>query len=224
LYTVKMHEGVVKDPDMMANLCIENVKNDTLKGWFLLSNKLLKAKTFDQDYQDKLDMYQKYILSDEQKSKLQSFLLTIKAFGSGEKGYNFEGTTTDNKKVSFNDFKGKVVLVDVWATWCGPCKKEIPSLQKLEEEMKGTDVVFISYSVDKMKDHDTWVKMVADLKLGGVQLMGDADFKSPICTNYKINSIPRFMVFDRKGQIVTIDAPRPSNPQLKILLEKLLKM
>ena len=137
---------------------------------------------------------------------------------------NFEGKTVDGKSVSLTDFKGKVVLVDVWATWCGPCKQEIPALQKLEEEMAGKDVVFISYSIVEMKDHDKWVKMVSDIKLGGVQIMGPAAWKSPICTNYKIVGIPRFMVFNKNGQIVTIDSPRPSNPDLKKLLEKQLSL
>ena len=116
-----------------------------------------------------------------------------------------------------------MVVVDVWATWCGPCRAQTPHLKKLEEELKGRDVVFISYSVDEAKDLDKWKKLVAADGLGGVQLIGDAAFKSPICVNYKINAIPRFMVFDKAGNIVSIDAPRPSTPELKQLLENELK-
>ncbi len=84
-------------------------------------------------------------------------------------------------------------------------------------------MVFISYSVDKPTDLPKWKKLVADEKLGGVQLIGDAAFQSPICTNYKITAIPRFMVFDKSGNIVSVDAPRPSTPELKSLLEKYLQ-
>jgi len=157
------------------------------------------------------------------RKKLHDFELTIRKFGDNEPAIDFDGKTVEGKKVSLSDFKGKVVVVDVWATWCGPCKGEIPSLQKLEEEMKGQDVVFISYSIDDMKDHDKWIKFVADEKLGGVQIMGDLAWKSGICLNYKINAIPRFMVFNKQNQIVSIDAPRPSTPALKELIEKLLK-
>ncbi len=224
LFTIKANEGIKYSPELNDKLCIDNVKNDTLKGWFFINNQLLRARAYDQKYRDQLEKYKPYILTDAQKKKIHDFELTIRSFGDGEMAMNFEGKTVDGKSVSLTDFKGKVVLVDVWATWCGPCKQEIPALQKLEEEMAGKDVVFISYSIDEMKDHDKWVKMVADMKLGGVQIMGPAAWKSPICTNYKIVGIPRFMVFNKNGQIVTIDSPRPSNPDLKKLLEKQLSL
>jgi len=203
-------------------LVLTRVKNDTLKGWYFINNQLLRAKTYDVVYRDKVEKYNKFILTEEQKAKLHAFELTIRKMGDGEPGFEFEGITADGKKVKFSDFRGKVVLVDVWATWCGPCKKEIPALKELEKEMHGKEVVFISYSVDKVKDLDKWKKFIVDEQLGGVQLFAPADFSSPVCTNYKINAIPRFMVFDKKGNIVTIDAPRPSTPDLKTLLEKYL--
>jgi thiol-disulfide isomerase/thioredoxin len=222
LWTIKMNDGVKTDANTFVNLCLDNIKNDTLKGWYFLNRELLRAKAFDQVYRDKSEKFKPYILAETQKKKLKDFEGTIRTFANGELAINFNGKTIDGKKIALSDFKGKVVLVDVWATWCGPCKKEIPSLQKLEEEMKGTDVVFMSYSVDEQKDAEKWKKMVDTEKLGGVQLMGDAAFKSSICVDYKINAIPRFMVFNKEGKIVTIDAPRPSNPELKTLLEKLL--
>ena len=216
-------EGIKYSPEQNEKVCIENVKNDTLKGWYFLNSQLLRSKAYDQVHRDKVEKYKKYLLVPEQLEKLHAFELTIRKMGDGEAALNFTGTTVDGKKVSLSDFKGKVVVVDVWATWCGPCKKEIPALKQLEEEMHGKDVVFISYSVDKQKDHDKWLKFVADEKLGGVQLFGPADFASPICVDYKINAIPRFMVFDKKGNIVSTDSPRPSSPELKTLLEKYLK-
>ena len=223
LWTVKKNEGATIGADFFEKLCIDNVKNDTLKGWYFLNRELMRSKAYDQVYRDNVEKYKKYILSADQKTKLHDFELTIRKFGDNEPAINFEGKTVDGKKVALSDFKGKVVVVDVWATWCGPCKGEIPSLQKLEEEMQGKDVVFLSYSIDEMKDHDKWVKFVADQKLGGIQLMGDAAWKSSICVDYKITGIPRFMVFNKLGQIASIDAPRPSTPALKELIEKLLK-
>jgi len=223
LSSVKYNEGIKYSTEGSDKLCIENVVNDTLKGWFFLNNRLIRSKAYDVVYRDNVEKYKPYILSDDQKTKLHDFELTIRKFGDNEPAIDFNGKTVDGKKIALSDFKGKVVVVDVWATWCGPCKGEIPSLQKLEEEMKGKDVVFMSYSIDDMKDHDKWIKFVADEKLGGVQIMGDAAWKSGICLDYKINAIPRFMVFNKLGQIVSIDAPRPSTPALKELVEKLLK-
>ena len=115
--------------------------------------------------------------------------------------------------------KGKVVLVDVWATWCGPCKVEIPHLKKLEEEMKGKNVEIISLSTDDPKDKAKWLKMIKDENLGGTQLFAGGP-SNEFSQYYKVNTIPRFLVFDKQGKIVTVDSPRPSNPELKTLLEK----
>ena len=209
--------------DAMAENCLRNVQNGTVKGWYLARNILTRARGYDDAYTVKLDKYRKFLVTDEQRKLVADFVLTINQTAKGEPAMPFEGTTPDGKKVSLADCKGKVVLVDVWATWCGPCRAQIPSLKKLEEELHGKDVVFLSYSIDESKDTEKWKKMIADEKLGGVQLIGDAAFKSPICTSYKITSIPRFMVFDKRGNIVSIDAPRPSTPELKPLLENLLK-
>ncbi len=205
-----------------TDLLLTKVANDTLKGWYLVRNNLTRARSYDQAYRDQVEKYNIYLVTAEQKKVLNDFILTIRSMGAGEAAVNFEGNTVGGKKVALSDFKGKVVLVDVWATWCGPCKKEIPALQKLEEEMKDQNVVFISYSVDELKDTEKWKKMVETEKLGGVQLMGDAAFKSTICVDYKINSIPRFLLFDKAGKIVSIDAQRPSNPELKEIITKLL--
>jgi len=218
-----VQKGIIKNKPVghpLAELSVEYVHNDTVIGQYVLKNALTRAKAYDQVYLDRVAKYGKYLITADQKKALADFELTIRSYKQGEQAIDFAGATIDGKMVKLSDFKGKVVLVDVWATWCAPCKQEIPSLQKLEEEMKGLDVVFISYSVDAIKDKDKWKEMVVKDKLGGVQLMGDAAFKSSICVDYKINAIPRFMVFGKKGQIVTIDAPRPSNPDLKALLEK----
>ena len=206
--------------DAVFNTCLESIKNDTLKGWYLMNNTLLRSKAYDQTYRDNFAKVSPYILTTDQKEVLIKFEKSIRTFSDGEQAMNFEGSSVDGKKISLTDFKGKVVLVDVWATWCAPCKKEIPSLKKLEEEFQSKNIVFISYSIDELKDLNKWKKMIVDEKLKGIQLIGDAAWKSPICTNYSITGIPRFMVFNKNGKIVTIDAPRPSNPELKVLLEK----
>lgn len=79
----------------------------------------------------------------------------------------------------------------------------------------------MSVSVDEVKDHQKWKDFVAAEQLKGVQLF--AAGWSDIAKNYDIKAIPRFMVFDKKGNIVSVDAPRPSGKELKLLLEAELK-
>jgi len=136
---------------------------------------------------------------------------------------NHKGGTT-----SLSDLKGKYVYIDVWATWCGPCKREIPSLEKVEEAYKDKNIAFVSISVDdekrsgtKEKAHEAWTKMVTEKELGGIQLFSDNAWQSDFIQAYKINNIPRFLLIDTDGNIVSADAPRPSSDKLIELFNSL---
>ncbi|NQX42039.1 Peroxiredoxin [Pedobacter steynii] len=192
--------------------------NDTLKGDVVLdqAERLISHS----EYKELIDAYGKYVITKSQKKRNMDILAPLALLKPGDAAFKFSYPDKEGKTVTMDDLKGKVVLVDVWATWCGPCKAEIPHLKKLEEEMKGTDVAIVSISVDVAKDKDKWLKMIADDHLGGTQLF--ASGWGDLAQYYKITGIPRFMVFDRQGKIVTVDAPRPSGPELKALLEKTL--
>ena len=124
----------------------------------------------------------------------------------------------NGKEVSFKDFRGKYVFIDVWTTTCGSCIREFPHLRKLEEDMKGKNIVFISISLEK--NWDTWVKMVKDRKLEGLQ-WNVADSKS-FKDEYEISGMPFFIVIDKEGKIVYIRRTlHPSNPHTIIFLSAL---
>ncbi len=137
---------------------------------------------------------------------------------------NFAGGNT-----SLSDLKGKYVYLDIWATWCGPCLKEIPSLKRVEKQFEDKNINFVSISVDEGKGYKGdaaeaykgWKKMVTQKELTGMQLMADNGFMSDFIRAYKINGIPRFILIDPEGNIVNADAPRPSNPQLIELFKEL---
>ncbi len=125
-------------------------------------------------------------------------------------------------KTKLEDLRGKYVYIDVWATWCGPCRAEIPFLKKVEEKYHGKNIEFVSISVDVDKDHEKWVTFVKEKELGGIQLFADKNWNSEFMKSYGINSIPRFILLDPKGNIVKSDAERPSSPALQTELDKLL--
>lgn len=119
----------------------------------------------------------------------------------------------DGSKTSLSDLKGKYVYIDVWATWCAPCKQETPFLKELEEKYRGKNIEFVSISVDQIQNHDKWVQMVKEKELKGVQLYADNAFDSDFIKKYKINSIPRFILIDPEGKIVSADTYRPSEKE-----------
>ena len=131
---------------------------------------------------------------------------------------NFKGGNT-----KLSDFKGKYVYIDVWATWCGPCIAEIPFLKKVEEKYEGKNIAFVSISVDVQKDFEKWKKFVEDKQLVGIQLFADKNWNSDFIKSFGINSIPRFILIDPSGKVVSADAARPSDSKLSEQLDALLK-
>ncbi|CAA6816149.1 MAG: Thioredoxin [uncultured Aureispira sp.] len=138
---------------------------------------------------------------------------------------NYDGT-----KTSLADLKGKNVYIDIWATWCGPCKAEIPALKALEQDYEGKNIAFVSISIDDAQAHQgslavansKWRAMVKDKALGGIQLFAPKGGNSLFISAYQINSIPRFILLDTEGNIVNPSAPRPSDPKLRTLLDQLI--
>lgn len=128
---------------------------------------------------------------------------------------------------SLDSFKGKYVYIDVWATWCGPCIQQIPYLQNLEKEYHNKNIEFVSISTDENQRsggsweaaEKKWRDFVKQRQMSGVQLWSGKDFSFQEA--YQINGIPRFILIDPNGNIVDADAPRPSDPNLKNLLDSL---
>ena len=172
----------------------------------LLANTIKKEETI----QAQLEL-----LENELKSRLERKLALLNQPKNGEAYVDFTYPNTKGEEVSLSSFMGRMVYVDVWATWCGPCKAEIPSLQTLEHDYSGKDVVFLSVSVDKVKED--WLEMVKEKELGGVQLW--ADGWSQITKDYAIFGIPRFMLFSADGKVISNDAPRPSDPEIRVLFD-----
>jgi thiol-disulfide isomerase/thioredoxin len=129
---------------------------------------------------------------------------------------NIDGSTT-----SLSDLKGKYVYVDVWATWCGPCKREIPFLKEVEKKYHDKNIAFVSLSVDDERRSGTmekaeqdWRAMVIDKELSGVQIMSPNGWKSDFVTGYEISGIPRFILIGPNGNTIDASAPRPSDEAL----------
>jgi thiol-disulfide isomerase/thioredoxin len=156
---------------------------------------------------------------------LQQYYNQIKANKklNNTKAPNFDYENHAGGKTSLESLKGKYVYIDVWATWCGPCRQEIPFLQKVEEKFHDKNIAFVSISVDVEKDHDKWKKFVSEKNLGGIQLFADNNWNSDFIKAFGINSIPRFILIDPTGNVIDADAKRPSDTQLSAQFESLLK-
>ncbi len=142
---------------------------------------------------------------------------------SGSVAQTFDYVNHKGGNTKLEDLRGKYVYIDVWATWCGPCRGEIPFLKKMEEEFHDKNIAFVSISVDLDKDFEKWKNFVTEKQLGGIQLFADKNWNSDFIKSFSINSIPRFILIDPNGKVVHSDALRPSNPELKEELGKLVQ-
>lgn len=123
----------------------------------------------------------------------------------------------DGKMVALEDLVGKYVYIDIWATWCGPCKAELPYLKELEKKFEGKNIHFVSISIDSSKA--AWIKMVQEDQLGGIQLFGGN--KAQIMNDYAIKAIPRFILLDKEGKVINKEMTRPSDPATEEALKGL---
>lgn len=210
-------ENRVNAGDLRETLAV--VPNKKLQGVLVVD----QAKGYGRSYFEYMEFMEKakdYVDANQLKI-LEAKASALYEAKKGEKAIDFTCPDAEGKMHSLSDYKGKVVVVDVWATWCGPCRAELPHLKKLERAMEGKDVVFIGVSVDEKKNYEKWKKFLVDEQLPGVQLF--ADGWSKITKDYKITGIPRFMVFAKDGTIVESQAPRPSDPSLQKMIERELR-
>ncbi|MFU2157836.1 peroxiredoxin family protein [Caldisericum sp. AR60] len=110
---------------------------------------------------------------------------------------DFSWKDNNGNVVKLSDLKGKVVLLDFWATWCGPCRMTIPHVEAIYEKYKDKGVVVIGINLDQ----DDLSKVQQFIKEQGMKYLVVADPNSKVAGLYGVNSIPRFFIIDKNGKI-----------------------
>ena len=190
----------------------------SLAGSFVTVTNLINKINFGGGYDEVADEYAAFSEKETNpafQQMIDGVVAPWKELVKGKDAPDFVGMGRDGKPVKVSELKGKKVYVDVWATWCGPCIAEIPALKKLEEDLHDEEVAFVSISIDQMKDKEKWEKFIVDRELGGLQLFAEDAWNSEVVTAYNIKGIPRFLMIDEVGKIISANAPRPSDPKVK---------
>ncbi len=165
-----------------------------------------RFKEFAKDYPQIIEKYEKQVTS--------KIFITKGA----DVPYSPVLTRPDGTKINLSELKGKFTYIDIWATWCGPCVKEIPHLEKVAEHFKNNDKVqIISISTDS--DKDAWLKKIENDKPIWPQYILDGLESSQFMQAWGISGIPRFIMLDKEGKVFEADAIRPSDESIIATIE-----
>ncbi|SNR16971.1 TlpA family protein disulfide reductase [Tenacibaculum jejuense] len=196
--------------------------NDTLIKNDLLHKAAEKQITTTINLKEYFRKYNSYSTNAKNKAEISDLYNKLKLTAKGQPSPKFEKLENYNGgKTSLDDLigKGKYVYIDVWATWCGFCKKEIPLLKRFEQQFHDKNIEFVSLSVDRPASKEKWKQTIKDREMSGIQLFaGKTQEELQFTKDYLIKGLPRFILIDPDGKIVNANAPRPSRSEELIKL------
>lgn len=182
------------------------------------SGKMLgQFRYFSGNLDDVMEVYNRICTNDSLRQMVNNeYQEYVRAFGNlmpGKPAPDFEMTDVTGKKVRLSDLRGKYLYIDIWATWCAPCREEIPHMAKLYEHFaKDKRIMLMSISVDS--NVKTWQQFIEREKPAWPQYVVDRQTNAFLDKEYRIYGIPHFLFFDKDGKIISLNAPRPSSPDI----------
>ena len=138
----------------------------------------------------------------------------------GKPAPNFTFTDVSGKQLSLESLSGKLLLIDIWGTWCVPCIEEMPNIEALQKQYAHRDDVHImSIACDKKRER--WISFLGKHPTTWHQYLVTPEGDEVLNTAYHVVGIPRFIIVGRDGRIITPDAMRPSEPEFAAYFDKL---
>lgn len=130
---------------------------------------------------------------------------------------DFEAQDSSGTKQLLSGLKGKVIFIDLWATWCGPCLEEMPYYEKLKKHYKGReDIAFVSLSIDDSKA--AWLNSLKQRNTNGIQWIINRNN----IPEYRVQAVPRSIIITKDFTVAQMFGPMPSEQNAKIILDEFL--
>jgi thiol-disulfide isomerase/thioredoxin len=207
----------IKEIENISKLKESKFKNRLLYSYL---KKNLEGATSSDERKNIITSYADYITDAKLKTNLENNFRTFERLGKGNEAREITLKDLNGTLLNLSKFKGKFIAIDVWATWCGPCKYESPYFEKMAIKYKKENIVFAAISSDK--DEKAWF-LDAKNKSKSVQQF-HLESMVAFSKDYNVNSIPRFILIDDKGKIYNSTMPRPSEASFEMVLRKALNL
>jgi len=179
---------------------------------------------FSMEHTDSLDLFYKtfedFTKNKNNLSKIIAKYHSLKGLGKGNNLPDFKFYDKNDKLVSLESLKGNVLFIDVWATWCKPCIKEIKPSNKLQAKLLDKNIKFVNICIESKKD--SWLGIINDNEFNGINLFCPKEKEEEFKRNYLIESLPRYIIVDKNGIIYDFNAKEPSAKESEYELIKLL--
>ncbi|WP_104382813.1 TlpA disulfide reductase family protein [Sphingobacterium sp. HMA12] len=146
------------------------------------------------------DVLDKSVMTTATGKQLTQRLEVLKRSALGATILDFTQNDPEGKAISFNDFKGKYVLIDFWASWCGPCRAENPNVLKAYNKYKDSNFTVVGISLDD--NAEKWKKAIKDDGMPWSQVSSLKGFENEVSTYYGIQGIPSTLLVDPDGKII----------------------
>lgn len=146
-------------------------------------------------------------------------LTALKTLGVGKQAPDVEGVGLKDEKTKLSSLKGKVVLLDIWATWCGPCRAMIPHERELVKKMEGKPFVLVSVSADEKKE--TLTEFLKETPMPWTHWWNGQD--GPILSTFRVRAFPTLYLIDHRGVIRKKWVGSPENAVLDREIETLVR-
>ena len=139
---------------------------------------------------------------------------------SNKKAINFSAETIDGKKISLTDYEGKIILIDFFAAWCGPCRDDMPKIVNLYDKYKDKGLIILGISLDK--DNEKALNFIKTNNIRHPVIFDGKAWNNEIVKSYKVTGIPCKVLIDSKGIINTV-ATGSGIKRIEKIIKKLIK-